>query len=211
MAKFRDEVFIRNTLPELLGILESTVIIALSGRRKAGKTKSAEIICAFDPSFQKMSFADTLKNEYASEVGCLRADLDNTIYKEEHRIALQQFSESYLAADPYYFVRKLFLDVIPGSKVVIDDNRYLAELRTVWSAGGACYKVDTDIDVKRLTRGWQKNKEADAHISETELGDLCAHTMYCLGGGIIFNNGSLLKLEERLFEIVKKTLYAGVC
>lgn len=178
-------------------------IICFSGRRKSGKSLAASYIIEADSRFSKISFAEILKDEYAKENNIPRHNLEDILEKERHRRALQLFGDKKKEGNEYYFVTALLNTLDPTGYYVLDDLRFLFELEAMFKLGAKLYGVSSDPH-KRAARGWVYDRDIDNHESEAGLGDFCSHTWYCLGGGIVYNNGTKEILKDKAFEIVKK-------
>lgn len=181
-------------------------ILGFCGRRKTGKTKAAELVVKLTANtpfpFRRISFADSLRMLFADYKNISPDDLKNNYTKEIYRQEMIEFSQKIKEKDPLFFVKELF-DLAEGMEyIVIDDIRFIEELAEVKKRGGIIYKVDASPKVRK-ERGWEYMPEVDNSLSETELGDLSAHTMDVFGG-ILFNNGSEEQLRKDLRQLLLK-------
>ena len=180
-------------------------ILGLCGRRKSGKSRAADMVIKLTGStpypFKKVSFADPLRLMFANEKGIEPESLKDNYTKELYRKELIEYSQKVKAEDPLFFVNALFENYVDeADNIVIDDVRFIEELAAIKKRGGIIYKVEASNTIRKA-RGWEYNADVDENLSETELGDLSAHTM-AVYGGILFNNGS----EEQLRKDVRQVL-----
>jgi phosphomevalonate kinase len=187
-------------VPELEHLAGKVTIVAFGGKMKTGKSTATDILTSIDSDFEKRSFATILKDEYAKRSGINREHLDDVALKENYRTGTQQASAEFLALDPFYFARRLFVGCSPGDKIGIDDLRYLHELWLIHALGGTPVKMYADANVRKA-RGWKPNIIADTHLSETDVGDLSHETFHSLKGTQIINHGSKDQLGERILDI----------
>lgn len=180
-------------------------ILSIAGRRRTGKTVSAEILCSIGHEMgipiQKHSFADPIRQEFARVLKISEKRLLDPDTKEDYREEMIAFSEEKKKEDPFIWINKLFEEITPGSHVVIDDMRSLHELEYIVKLGGKPYKVEASKET-REKRGYKYNSVIDDHLSETEM-DLCFHTFYTLGGSGWFNNKSIEELRAELTVVFK--------
>jgi phosphomevalonate kinase len=176
-------------------------IISLSARRKTGKTLAADLIVSLDNRFKKLSFASYLKDAFSAERGIKREDLNDVLIKERYRQEMQLWGDKKRAENPYLFVTRLLENTVPTGFYVIDDCRFIPEVETLVKLGAKPYGMYSEPKFRR-DRGWVFDPEVDNHVSETELGDLCAYTWHCLGGGYLYNNKSKEDLKKSLSLIL---------
>ena len=172
-------------------------IVALSGKRKSGKTEAAFEIISIGENlglkFKKIAFADPLKDEFARAFQIDRTLLDSTL-KEEYREQLQAYGQEMRSKDSKYWIKKFFETAKHYDFVVNDDTRYLNELQAMVEAKALIIRIHTDRHI-RQQRGWIEDPKIDNHISEVDL-DFDITTWRTLGS-YIYNNKSKhdLKLE----------------
>jgi phosphomevalonate kinase len=177
-------------------------IIGFAGTRKSGKTAAAHQLMGIDERFRRMSFADPLKDMYCKTKGIGRETLDNVSLKEFYRRDMQEVStQMKIDNGDDYFAKMLLDQVLSNDFVVIDDVRFVQELKLIRQAGGIVYQVYSDPH-KRAERGWEFDPIIDTDISETELGWLTAETFHLLGGGRIYNNHSTKELRNEIFNVL---------
>lgn len=198
----RDRDFLERVLPECLNIAETVIFMAACGTIGSGKSSFANAIVEIHPYFRVESFARPLKLEYSQETGVPLEHLSDPVYKEQHRQNMQEHSHRYLMKDRYHYIRKLLLSCTPGEMVVIDDERTIEEAHTVWACGGIMYQIYTNPHVK-AARGVKPSKDALNHFTEHDMAVVTAETMRCLGGGRIYNKGSLQDLKDEAMGVLK--------
>lgn len=168
-----------------------TLVIALCGRMKCGKTSVASSFMNNNSEIFRLAFADPLKDEFADKYGIERDDLYNNIEKEKYRTLLQSFAEGQKDIHGRDYFAKLWLETIQDIKpsaVIIDDLRFFEELKVISQYNSHVFRV-TASDKVRMARGWIPGPKDD-HISETELGDVTEETLKSYRGGLIVNNFS---------------------
>ena len=176
------------------------IVIGLSGKRRSGKTLAAEYFIDFEPFFQKMSFADSLREMFSIDFGVPIAYLTDDARKESYREALIGYSKAKKEADPNIFINHLLERIGEHDLVVIDDVRFIPEYAAVIRVGGVCYKVECD-SVRKALRGWTYDPIIDTDSSETEL-DIPGFIFQEHGGGVIWNNKSKDDLAQQVQEIL---------
>lgn len=164
-----------------LALPEKTRLLALVGRRYCGKSTVADMVVKLDSRFTKRSFATVLKEEFAKASGVDIKKLYTVGVKDIYRPAMFDYEKQAKANNRYYFAEKLFSQIAPGEFTVIDDLRFLEELKLCLDARAAIYKVHSDPHLRRQ-RGWIKS-EIDAHYSETEL-DFPGYYFWQITGGV---------------------------
>lgn len=148
--------------------------LALSGKMFTGKTTFAKDLGIW--GFQRLSFADPLKDYCCQEFGITREQLEE--HKNEYRAWLQQTGQAMkvLHKDDQYWTKVLLakLDGLsPKINVVIDDVRFPYELEPLEKRGFLHCHMMAPHDV-RLFRGRQRHGPDfvipdPEHISETAL------------------------------------------
>lgn len=118
------------------------MLICISGFATAGKSEAANGL----PDVVRVSFASALKDEVAQELGISRAELD--MRKMELRPKLVERGAGRRAEDIDYWVKKVApvveQELVKGNLVVIDDTRYVSEIRWAKSLGGKVVYVFRD-------------------------------------------------------------------
>lgn len=135
--------------------------------------------------YQKLCFADALKNEICQKHGITRKDLNDN--KKDYRTEMQELGQSCREKDSEYWVNKWLSDrdKING-RVVCTDCRYLNEARLGLSMPEAfvihvC--VPEDVRRERLSNLYGKvTKEQLSHESELEIDFVPFH--YYMSGQI---------------------------
>jgi len=183
-------------------------LLSFCGARRSGKTISANIIVESAAEmgiyFRKVSFADTLRQEFSKQTGIAIELLTSNLHKEEFRPRLIEWGDKARKENPFVFVNKLFESIDPQENIVIDDVRYLEEFTSIITNKGLLYKIET-LDTIRVSRGWKYDSYVDEHPSETELGTMSGDTLRILGGkDVIYNNKSIMSLQKELVPILKK-------
>lgn len=173
------------------------MIIALCGKRKAGKGEVAKAIISLYPSFSEVSFADYLKREYATIHGIHPDDLLDPLKKEIHRKGLQELSEKMKAEHGEdVFARYTLSGIKEGEDVVISDLRFHVELNALDPKVTRIIKVYSDIWF-RESRGWEFS-DVDLHASENEVANMLVMDLPNFKARTVFNNFTkteLLKVE----------------
>lgn len=179
-------------------------IIAFIGKRYSGKSLASEIVCSVDSRFSRKSFADVLRQEFSELNGVPIELLTSIDSKEEYRPGVIKYSYTRKAEDPAYFAKKLFENLADNCYVVIDDLRFLEELKICVENQAAIYLIYAD-NPRRRSRGWVFNPEIDEERSETDL-DLSAYILKELTngrGGWIFNNSGKLEFRDEVEHLVR--------
>lgn len=181
-------------------------ILALPGKRRAGKTTAAHIVKGIaDESFgikvRILSFGFPLKQMYSRQYGTSIFDLDAAETKEQFRKSLIDYANALKKENPYLFVDMLAAHANPGDNIVIDDVRNIEELQWCIENGGKPYRVEADKQL-RIARGAIYDPLIDDALGETEL-DFSSETWRILGGGVIYNNKTTFELKESLFKLTK--------
>jgi adenine phosphoribosyltransferase/phosphomevalonate kinase len=192
----------RNVCPLQLAPLEGPrgVVILLCGRRFVGKdwvaavikkVLNTKLISGATGIAQIVSISDSIKSQYAKEVGIDFASFQDRAVKELHRKELINFYETRKASDPA-FDRRCYVDLIQrgtnsGGILIVTGVRdgldYVREL-----AGGravVAVHVQACREAKR-TRGWVFDGEIDDSTSEGAAE--CIHESFF--DHIIHNNDS---------------------
>lgn len=190
--------------PELKHLIGNVKIIAFCGFLKSGKTESAKQLQFINSKFKRLSFASPLKDSFAQDRGIPREDLDHRIFKEQYREDIQNYSEPFLASDPYFYTKQLFAQINVGDWIVIDDLRRLTELEVVKFLNGVPYQIYAE-ESERVKRGWIRNPKVDNHWSEQEL-NLDPGVFRDLGGGRVYNNRTIDDLNREMYSILVKTV-----
>lgn len=166
-----------------------TLIIALCGRMKCGKSSVADAFQNTNPNIFRLAFADPLKEEFASKYGIDLSDLYNNTEKEKYRTLLQGYAETQKEFYGRDYFAQLWLETVENIKpsaVIIDDLRFFEELKVISQYNCHVFRVTASNEV-RVKRGWVPG-DKDNHISETELGDVSEETLKSYRGGLIVNN-----------------------
>ncbi len=163
--------------------------IALLGKAGAGKDKAAELLRTLYPVYQRVAFADQLKNVAAM------------IWGEQartHRQYLQQLGVAVRAIDPDAWVNAAF-EHCSHHPIVITDVRFPNEVRECLARGCITVKVEADR-ATRLNRLRDNGKLEDEsqldHESETALDGYTPDY-------VIINMGTEVEMANRLITIVE--------
>lgn len=149
------------------------MIIAISGKFCSGKDTIADWLVG-NYGFRKVGFADKLKGVAADLFGM----------KEKDRSLLQALGEGMRQIRPSVWVDYVLHNIQPDEDVVINDVRYLNELKLIQAASGKKLLVRLECsDVIRLARyyklyGYYPTVEQCNFISEVQL-DSC-HQLFDL-------------------------------
>lgn len=197
---------IPNTYVNKPSIIANHNILGLAGQRRVGKNYVASVLTSMDNRFMEMSFADSLKEDYAEEKGIDLFELHDPKYKEKHRRNIQEYSlDMKEKHGEFIFVNRMVDKLVEGYYYVVTDVRFLSELQTIILLGGCVYKVHADRHI-RARRGWTYNPVVDEDISETEVGELSSDTLRsCAKGGFIYNTkeDDHNNIQTQLKEIIK--------
>jgi len=149
-------------------------IIALSGKMGTGKTTLANLICSLVPCSQRVSFADTLREEVAEHFGFDLEFVRSTAFKfHSFRIGARTLTGRELLqwwgteirrkANPDYWIEKmaLMLDSCDAPLIVVDDVRFFGEAFFIQEDGSSLYRLDP-------FPGWNPGPNS-GHDSETAL------------------------------------------
>jgi len=176
-------------------------ILAFTGRSYAGKTRCSSLVVEIDPRFVRMSFSEPAKQEYCEALRLSREDFDYPNNYNKYKSTFLSYIEARKEEDAI----SLFKELAQYDYVVLDDLKFIEELKLVVENKGVIYKVAANPEVRR-ERGWKPNEDIDSHISETEL-DISAYSINCLGGGgVIYNNeyDSDVKLRGEVYQILSR-------
>lgn len=179
------------------------MLIGIMGRRKSGKTLTARTITEINTSFQICSFAYALKKMFSEEFEVPYAALVDVIAKEKFRQQLIDYATLKKKENPSIFIDFLMNKISDNENIVIDDVRYIEELSSIKKRGGTPIKITVENAV-RAKRGWSYDSLIDNDFSESELGDLSAHTLDKLGGYHIYNNKTIDDLYLQVQLILLK-------
>jgi len=97
-------------------------VVMLCGYTKAGKDTFYETVSKSlkEYNIYRMSFADSLKEIYASKFEVPKMLLHSTKHKDEHRIGLIELAENMRKKDVDVFVRKAYNDFVEYLKCTSD-------------------------------------------------------------------------------------------
>lgn len=155
------------------------MIIAICGKKRSGKDTLADYI-----GYQKVKFAQPLKDALAALLGFTYEQLENDkeivdpFWNITPRVAMQTFGEKFKEVIPDIFIKALFKKY--PDNIVISDLRFMSEYRAVKERNGIVIKIIRD-------------ESDDNHISEKELETIPADLT-------IINNGTI----EDLFSCYKQ-------
>lgn len=176
------------------GLVLPTTVIALAGKRKAGKDAIAAALMHLleqkGVAAVRGAFADEVKRAYLRSDKCTDPELtlqdltESGVKKELHRSNLIEFGETARAIDPMVWVRLLLQrlnqsDAARTGVVVVTDLRYPLEL---WALKQTCVRVlcfyvDAS-DEARGERGYVFTRGVDDGASETALKPfMCEETL----------------------------------
>jgi dephospho-CoA kinase len=179
------------------------MIIALSGKRKSGKTTSANLIKELNPDFIRLGFADALKHRLSELYDIPLKDLYDNVAKEKYRSLMQDHGEAARKENPDVWVNFVmnYFDGHPESNLIIDDLRYFNELKTLIAHKACIMQIFADERL-RIARGMVKDFEIDNHASELEVATISAETITHIGGHTIYNNKTLDDLKNQLTKAI---------
>ena len=181
------------------------VVLLISGKRKSGKDYCVDLLTKHLSDFVVFRIAGPIKKQFAKDHG-LDFDklLDATLYKENYRQKMVEWSERLRASDPNCFLR-----------LAIEDSK--AREKSIWILSDARRLVDIDYfktseefkrckiltiricapNATRTERGWIFTEGIDD--KETECGLDC----YEDWDFVIQNDGSEHELIKQLEPIIK--------
>lgn len=184
-------------------------LLVFCGKRRSGKTEAARLIVSaaadMGITFRKQALADPLRSMFASKIGIAEDRLTDSDSKEEYRLQMMEFSTEIKKHDPNYFIKAFFNSIEPGENVVCDDLRLDEELFEMVRRKGIIYKIECN-DKAMEFHGFTYTKGVDDSVYENECANYSAYTYQTLGGGRIFNNGSLTDLRKEAVDILKEHL-----
>ena len=170
-------------------------IIALSGKRFAGKDTFADALVAkmsaLGMSLPKGAFATECKQAFAEDERAQGHPVDvarllsERAYKEQLRPALTAFTERALAKDPLVFVRGVLARFESFGCGLISDLRLQLELDFLRQHTKLLSVRLERTDQHRAESGWRFTSGTDDHRTETELDN---ETKW---GLVLSNDGSL--------------------
>lgn len=132
-------------------------IILFGGLCYAGKTYIADLLCGTNDKWQKMSFANALKDELDVAGLIDKKLLHDKEYKSSVRELMQRYGQEKRAADPFYLARIVESQIndatVDSGITFIDDWRFKNE---------AQYFIDKGYDVLKI---YVKRKEYYKMIS----------------------------------------------
>eukprot|EP00403_Amphidinium_massartii_P014915 CAMPEP_0178421258 /NCGR_PEP_ID=MMETSP0689_2-20121128/26555_1 /TAXON_ID=160604 /ORGANISM="Amphidinium massartii, Strain CS-259" /LENGTH=221 /DNA_ID=CAMNT_0020042765 /DNA_START=72 /DNA_END=738 /DNA_ORIENTATION=+ len=178
--------------PELLarsGPGKERVVIAVSGKRAAGKDYISSLILAEvarnipGARVTRLAFADRCKKEFAEKEGLNLEQLHkDRSYKELHRAKMTEYYLQTVAADPTHFIdgvvreARQFLEEGEGPALDLD-LRHLTEVKSLRTPGSLTadeillVRVNADDSI-RQARGWVPDPEKDLSSTECDLDTL---------------------------------------
>lgn len=118
-------------------------IVLLGGLCYAGKTYIADLLCGTNDKWQKMSFANALKDELHDAGLIDKKLLHDKEYKSSVRELMQQHGQNKRAADPFYWARimEAHISDSPADVVIIDDWRFKNEAQYFIDKGYPVLKI----------------------------------------------------------------------
>lgn len=120
-------------------------IVLLGGLCYAGKTYIADLLCGTNDKWQKMSFANALKNELHDAGIIDKKLLSDKKYKSSVRELMQRYGQEKRATDPFYWARIVESQIndatVDSGITFIDDWRFKNE---------AQYFIDKGYDVLKI-------------------------------------------------------------
>lgn len=175
------------------------MIIGLTGQRRSGKSTAAELLVEISANFTRLAFADALKKQIADQYHMDVRDLYSDSTKEKYRQLMQDFGTQARSINPCVFVEPIFkyIDAEPERNYIIEDVRYVEELKELLKRQGILIKVFADPKV-RADRGAVESKELDNHSSETEVAAIEAETVRSFGGFALYNNKTKMDFKFEL-------------
>lgn len=154
-------------------------LLALSGKRFAGKDTVAGLVCALAAErgleVACFAFADESKRAFAASLGgAVSAERlrSERAYKEAWRPRLTEFTSAALARDPLVFCRAVAERAAgrPGPSIV-SDLRLPAELEHLRGRFDVWLVRVSRSPSERARSGWVYSPAADEHATETALDD----------------------------------------
>lgn len=154
-------------------------LLALSGKRFAGKDTVAGVVCALAAerglAVACFAFADESKRAFAASLGGavsverLRSD---RAYKEAWRPRLTEFTTAALARDPLVFCRAVAERAAGRSgPSIVSDLRLPAELAYLRGRFDVWLVRVSRSSSERARSGWVRSPAVDEHYTETALDD----------------------------------------
>lgn len=163
-------------------------VIALSGRRKAGKDTVANMIKQSYPGWERVAFADAMKDMLSKDRGIPRWELDDDIRKEKHRQLMISYAEGLRAEDPEIFVREWSKRVEGKDRVIVSDLRRPPELHRLLRIKGSMILRIWAEDRTLQRRGVTPTKGVDDSDTETYMNNFPDSYFYTIGGAVIDNS-----------------------
>ena len=181
-------------------ILNSIMIILLSGKRYSGKDFVGDILVK-KFNFKKKSLATAVKKNY-----CKIKNLDYNTFmndrkiKEEHRQYLIDYSEGKKKQDPYYWCKILNNSIKENDNVVICDLRYMDELKYFQNIypDAPFIRIHASLET-RQERNWTPS-EIDSSESETLFDD---YPFDFIITNDTYNNISVYKQIDKCINILQ--------
>lgn len=176
-------------------------IIALAGKRGAGKDSVAEIIMNAQPGkWRVVKFAEKLKTITSMLTGYPIEDMYSQsgkgIFLQDYGMTIGEFQQKLgteAVRDNLHtnaWVLSAFADVAEGENILITDCRFPNEMEEVRKRGGLVVRVEGDPLKKR-----GDGTRDDNHPSETALDDADFNIT-------INNNGSLERLKVKVNQFL---------
>lgn len=125
--------------------------IGLCGYMRAGKDTVADYLIR-EHGYQRMGFADALKEEVARGVGCTPADLLEEPLRTQVRPVLQVWGTEFRRAqDPDYWTEQVRKKIVKearvgGRRLVFNDVRFANEIALLREYGFVVVKIDMSVD-----------------------------------------------------------------
>ena len=183
-------------------------IIALSGKRFAGKDTFADALIArlhaLGVSLPKGAFATECKRAFAEDEHTQGREVDvnrllnERAYKEQLRPTLTAFTERSLAQDSLVFVRGVLARFAPFGCGLISDLRLQLELDFLRQHTQLLSVRLERSDQHREESGWRFTPGTDDHRTETELDHEKSW------GLVLSNDGSLDEWKAQAEELAAR-------
>lgn len=167
--------------------LQSSPIIAISGKQYAGKDVLTRLLLAHLPAFYQLPIAQAIKAEYSRQNHLTVEAVERD--KAHHRPALIALGNWGRQQDPDYWLKQVL--AAPGQKIV-SDMRLKREYDLLREHGAFLIRLNTD----RAIRAQRGTLVSEDDPTERELDDVTDWDV-CLS-----NNGSLEDLEANVLALL---------
>lgn len=182
-------------------------LLALSAKRKSGKTEAAKYLLSRFPDLfdKKVAFGDAVKSKSFHVLGYGESALNSPESKEHWRKFIVKWCDEQRRMDPFVFCRPVFevIESHTGKGILCDDLRDPErEAKPLEEKGFHLLRIECPM-WKRIENGFLENVTADNHWTETAM-----DSWLWTPEQIVVNDCPLEEFQKRLDSVVYK-LFGG--